>query len=64
MKNIRDYGDVLDVEDVKEILGIGYNTTYKLLQSGEIKNFKIGRKIKIPKHCLLEYIDKQTNGHT
>lgn len=63
MKNIRDYGDVLNVNDVKEILGVGYNTAYKLLQNGEIKNFKIGRERKIPKHCLEEYL-KEKISHT
>ena len=54
---IDNYGDVLTPQDVKEVLGIGLNKTYELLKSGAIKNFKIGRCRKIPKHCLIEYID-------
>ena len=52
-----DYGDVLSPKDVRDILGIGYNKTYKLLTSGEIKNFKIGRDRKIPKECLKNYMN-------
>ena len=57
-----DYGDILSAKDVHDILGIGYNKTYELLQSGEIKNFKIGRERKIPKQCLLEYIERMVAG--
>ena len=52
-----EYGDVLSPKDVHDILGIGYNKTYELLKTGAIKNFKIGREKKIPKHCLENYIN-------
>ena len=55
-RNLSDYGDILTVNDVKEILGIGSNTAYKLLISGTIKNFKIGSVRKIPKWCLEDFI--------
>lgn len=43
---------VLSVDDIKDILGIGYNSAYRLVQNSEAYNFpvhKIGRKIIIPK---------------
>lgn len=52
-----EYGDVLSPKDVHDILGIGYNKTYELLKTRVIKNFKIGRERKIPKHCLENYIN-------
>lgn len=52
-----EYGDILSPKDVRDILGIGNNKTYELLKSGAIKNFKIGRERKIPKHCLENYIN-------
>lgn len=55
---LEDYGDVLSPKDVHDILGIGFNKTYSLLKTGEIKNFKVGRDRKIPKRCLIEYIDR------
>lgn len=52
-----EYGDILSPKDVRNILGIGLNKTYELLKSGAIRNFKIGRDRKIPKHCLEDYIN-------
>ncbi|MBE7054488.1 MAG: helix-turn-helix domain-containing protein [Ruminococcaceae bacterium] len=49
---------MLSVKQLCEILGIGKNSAYKLLQSGEIKCIKIGKVYKIPKKYLKEYITK------
>lgn len=57
---LADYGDILTPDDVHDILGIGYNKTYELLRTGTIRNFKIGRCRKIPKTCLVEYMNKAT----
>lgn len=56
------YGDILNPKDIREILGIGYNQTYKLLTSGAIRSFKIGRNRKIPKECLKSYIDNMISN--
>ena len=53
---LNEYGDILTPKEVRDILGIGYNKTYQLLKTGTIKNFKIGRDIKIPKTYLEAYI--------
>ncbi|RIW31611.1 DNA-binding protein [Bacillus salacetis] len=53
---INSENDILDVEEVMEILYIGRNYAYKLLNSGELKAFRVGRKWRIPKKCLEEYI--------
>ena len=53
---IDECGDVLTPKEVGNILGIGANKTYELLNSGAIQSFKIGHKRKIPKQCLKEYI--------
>lgn len=50
------YDDVVSVEDLMEILDVGKNNAYKLLKSGEIKSFKIGKVYKIPKICIQEYV--------
>lgn len=39
-----------------EFLNIGKNTLYRLLNSGEISAFKIGKVWKIPKKSFEEYI--------
>lgn len=53
-----EYPDILSVEEMQEMLGVCRNVAYKLLQTGEIKAFKIGRIYKIPKKNVIEYINK------
>jgi excisionase family DNA binding protein len=58
-KYIRDYPDVLTVEEVKEILQIGRKSAYRLIENNEIQHFRIGTKIRIPKQCLIDYLNKR-----
>ena len=46
-------------QDVMDILNIGKNTVYRLLNSGEIPSFKIGKTHKIPRQVFEEYLIKQ-----
>lgn len=49
--------DVLTVSDLQEILGIGRNMAYSLLQSGTIVGIRIGRKKwRIPKTAILDFL--------
>lgn len=50
------YDEIITVEDLMDILMIGKNRAYQLLNSGEINSFKIGRIHKIPKIAVEEYI--------
>ena len=50
--------DILTPEDLMEQLDIGKNAMYKLLSSGELKAFRVGRKWKIPRKEVDAYIDK------
>ncbi len=52
--------DILCVEEVMEILYIGRNYAYKLLNSGALKAFRVGRKWRIPKSSLEDFIIKNT----
>ena len=49
----------LRVEDLMPILGIGRNTAYRLVRSGEIRSIKIGRQIRIPRQGLLDYLEQK-----
>lgn len=51
----------LRVEDLMPILGIGRNTAYELVRSGQIKSIRIGRKIRIPKAEVLAFLDHNAN---
>ena len=48
----------LSVEDLMPILGIGRNTAYRLVQTGEIRSIRIGRQIRIPKQIILDYLNQ------
>ena len=48
----------LRVEDLIPILGIGCNTAYELIRSGQIRSVRIGRQIRIPRDALLEFLRK------
>ena len=50
------YDDVLTVTDVAEILFVGRNTIYDLLNSGQLQGFRIGRSWRVPKKNLEDYI--------
>lgn len=52
----KEYKDVVGIDDLCSMLGIGKNTAYKLINSGAIKSVKIGRVHKIPKVYVLEYL--------
>ena len=47
---------LLTVDQMCQLLNIGKNSAYKLLQSGEIQCFKIGRIWKIPKDSIDKFI--------
>lgn len=46
----------MTVTDVAEVLYIGRNTVYELLNTGTLKGFRIGKTWRIPKISLEEYI--------
>ena len=46
----------LRVEELMPILGIGRNTAYELVRSGQIRSIKVGKQIRIPKDALREYL--------
>jgi excisionase family DNA binding protein len=50
------YPDILTIENLQDALGIGRSTAYRLITSGDIKHWRIGKAIKIPKPFLIDYI--------
>lgn len=47
--------DVLEVSDIKKILGCGINQAYALVKSKAFHTVKVGRKIKIPKESFYRW---------
>ena len=52
--------EILTPEDVMDLLYIGRNAVYKLLNSGELKAFRVGRNWKIPRKAVDDYISSQS----
>ena len=42
------------IKETAEALGCGMNTTYNLVNSGQLKSFKFGKKIRIPAQSINE----------
>ena len=55
--DLSDLSMTLRVEDLMPILGIGRNTAYELIRSGQIRSVRIGRQIRVPREALLEFLD-------
>ena len=53
---LSEFSDVMTMEDLCEALHISSATASRLIRSGEIRSFRIGQRIKIPKKCVVEYI--------
>ena len=53
---IKDYPDVMNIDQMSEILGISSKTGYKLLKQGAIIAMKVGRTYRIPKIHVLSYL--------
>ncbi len=56
-----DFSPLITIEELCEMLMIGRNAAYKLLTSGKIKSFRIGRVWKIPRDSIQTYIVEQSN---
>lgn len=52
---------VMEIDELCDMLGIGKNTAYQLLNDGEIDAFKVGTVWKIPKKSVENFIDRKCN---
>ena len=53
---LKDYPDVMSIEQMCEILSISTKTGYKLIRENKIESLKVGRSYRIPKAHLLSYM--------
>ncbi|KUO52892.1 MAG: DNA-binding protein [Desulfitibacter sp. BRH_c19] len=54
--------DIMTITQVAKYLQISEVTTYKLVNEGKMKAFKIGRHWRVKRDDLDEYIEKLKNG--
>lgn len=52
-----DYPDILTIQELREILYIGRNRAYALLESGALRGIKVGRSWRVSKDELLRYVN-------
>ena len=53
---LKEYPDILTVEEMSKALGISSKTGYKLLKDNKIQSMKIGRSYRIAKVHLLSFL--------
>jgi excisionase family DNA binding protein len=51
------YPDVMTVDEVSEALGICRNKIYDLIRQRIIGSKKVGRRIIVPKVCLIDFLE-------
>lgn len=56
-KTIQDLPLALSAEDVAAVLGISRANAYNLMRSEGFPTLKIGKRMSVPKHKLIEWID-------
>lgn len=56
------FPDVVSVDELQEMLGIGKNTAYKLINDKKIKSVQIGRQHKIPKCYIIDFLMKDDDN--
>lgn len=50
--------DILTLKELQELLHIGKNTALRLVQSGEIETFRVGKRWRVMKDNVAKYIRK------
>lgn len=53
------YQDLVDITQLKEMLGIGITLAYRLVRNNTIQALKVGRQYKIPKRNIISYLTNQ-----
>lgn len=60
---LNDYGDILTVDELCEVLRISENVAYRLIRENNISAFKVGRIYKIPKKAIENFISTESKIH-
>lgn len=55
------FPELITIEDMCDILSIGKNSAYDLLNTGKVKAFRIGSHWKITREAIDEFIRKESN---
>ena len=53
--------DILTLKELQELLHIGKNTALKLVQSGDVEAFRMGKQWRILKECVEKYVRRSSS---
>ena len=51
------YDDVVTIRELCQMLRIGRNKAYDLVNAGTIGSIPVGRSIRIPKQAVIDYVN-------
>ena len=60
----KEYPDIVEISQLSEMLNISKYSAYKLITENKIKHLVIGRKYRISKVYVIEYINDQIEKNT
>ncbi len=52
-----EYPDVVSIDELQEMLKIGRNSAYSMLNDGSIKAGRVGKRFIIPKMSVINYLN-------
>ncbi len=58
---LKEYPVILNVSEVAEILGVTTNTVRKLIKNDNLHAVKVGKRFKVTKNNLFEYLGENTD---
>ena len=53
---LKEYPDILTVDEISKALGVSSKTGYQLLRDNKVEHLKVGRAYRVPKAHLLSYL--------
>ncbi len=59
----KDYPDIVSFDQMREMLHIGRNKGYTLLEQRKIRSIRIGNRHKIPKANIIEFINQESTDN-
>lgn len=57
LKDLDNIPLALTVEQTAQVLQLGKSLVYEMVRSGQLRSLRVGRKIRIPRSALLEFLD-------
>lgn len=53
-----EYPDIVTPDDLMKMLRVGRNAAYVLIRSNTIPSFRVGKRYKITKQSVIEYVSR------